>query len=104
MSFGLWSMKKITGARFLHDIWPGEPGHLTEPIIAVDDSTVLHSSISNDEFLSAIKESYAFFSTLSTFHKVLIARMYAKQPLFSLGCLKCSDFQSFCLFNLIQKF
>lgn len=61
MSFGLWPMKKITGARFLHDIWPGEPGHLTEPIIAVDDSTILHSSISNDEFFICNKRKWCIF-------------------------------------------
>lgn len=73
MSFGFWPMKKVTGARLLHDIWPGEPGHLTEAIIAVDDSTILHSGISYDEFFICSKRKWCIFSTPSTFHKVLIA-------------------------------
>lgn len=46
-------------------------------------------------FLSAIKESDAFFSTLSTFLIELIAGMNAEQPFFSWECLKYRYFQSF---------
>lgn len=55
-------------------------------------------------FLSAIKESDAFFSTLSTFLIGLIAGMNAEQPFFSWECLKYRDFQSFTEDNLIHSF
>lgn len=61
---GLWSVKEVTSAWLLHDIWPGESGHLTEPIIAVDDSTVLNSSISNDEFFICKQKDVMHFSVI----------------------------------------
>lgn len=51
MPVGELTMQEVTGAWPLHDIWPGEACHLTEAIITVDNSTVLHPGIGYDEFL-----------------------------------------------------
>lgn len=51
MPVGELAVQEVTGARLLHDIWPGEAGHLAEAVITVDDSTVLHPGIGYDEFL-----------------------------------------------------
>lgn len=48
---GELAVQEVTGARLLHDIWPGEAGHLAEAVVAVDDSAVLHPGIGYDEFL-----------------------------------------------------
>lgn len=44
------SMKEVTGAGPLHDIWPGEACHLTEAIVAVDYSTIFHPGIGYYKF------------------------------------------------------
>lgn len=48
---GELAVQEVTSARLLHDVWPGEAGHLAEAIVAVDNSTVLHPGIGYDEFL-----------------------------------------------------
>lgn len=48
---GELAVQEVTGARLLHDIWPGEAGHLAEAIVTVDDSAVLHPGIGYDELL-----------------------------------------------------
>lgn len=68
MPLGLRPMEKVAGARLLHDIWPGEPSHLAEPVIAVDDGTVLHSSICNDKFFICNKKRVGHL--LDIFHRV----------------------------------
>ena len=70
MPLGLGPMEKVTGARLLHDIWPGETSHLTEPIVAVDDGTVLHSGICNDKFFICNKKTVCYH--LQSFLKILI--------------------------------
>lgn len=69
MPLGLRPVEKVAGARLLHDIWPGETSHLTEPVIAVDDGTVLHSGICNDKFFICDKKRVRHL--LRIFHKVL---------------------------------
>lgn len=51
MPVGELAVQEVTGARLLHDIWPGEAGHLAEAVVTVDDSAVLHPGIGYDEFL-----------------------------------------------------
>lgn len=48
---GELAVEEVTSARLLHDVRPGEARHLTEAIITVDDSAVLHTGIGYDEFL-----------------------------------------------------
>lgn len=50
MAAGELAMQEVTSARLLHNIRPGEARHLTEAIITVDNSTVLHPGIGYDEF------------------------------------------------------
>lgn len=51
MPFGGPSVEKVTGAGLLHNVWSGETSHLAKAIVAVDNCTVLDSSIGNYEFL-----------------------------------------------------
>lgn len=48
---GELAVQEVTGARLLHDVWPGEARHLAEAVITVDNRTVLHPGIGYDEFL-----------------------------------------------------
>lgn len=50
MSAGELAMEEVTRAGLLHHIRPREACHLTEAIITVDNSAVLHPSIGYDEF------------------------------------------------------
>lgn len=51
MAAGELAVQEVTGTWPLHDIRPGEASHLTETVIAVDDSAVLHTGIGYDELL-----------------------------------------------------
>lgn len=48
---GALAVQEVAGARLLHDVRPGEARHLAEAVVAVDDGTVLHAGISDDELL-----------------------------------------------------
>ena len=41
--------QELTGAGLLHDFCPAEAKHLAEALIAVDDATVLHLSVGDQE-------------------------------------------------------
>lgn len=51
MPVGELAVQEVTSARLLHDVRPGEARHLTEAVITVDNSAVLHAGIGYDEFL-----------------------------------------------------
>ena len=44
------TVQEVTGARLLHDVRSGEARHLAEAVVAVDDCTVLHPGIGDQEF------------------------------------------------------
>lgn len=67
MPLGLRPMEEVAGARLLHNIWPGEPSHLAEPVIAVDDGTILYSGICNDKFFICNKKRVGHL--LDIFHR-----------------------------------
>lgn len=46
---GAWSCQEMTCARLLHDLCPREAKHLAEALVAVDDATVFHLCVSNQE-------------------------------------------------------
>ena len=51
MPVGELAVQEVASARLLHDVRPGEACHLTEAVITVDNSAVLHPGIGYDEFL-----------------------------------------------------
>lgn len=44
------AVEEVAGARLLHDVRPGEAGHLAEAVVAVDDGTVFHPGVGYYEF------------------------------------------------------
>lgn len=52
---GQLAVEEVAGAGLLHDVRSGEPRHLAEAIVTVDDCTVLHSGIGYDKFPVCMK-------------------------------------------------
>ena len=50
VAVGQLAVEEVTGHGPLHDVRPGEAGHLTEAIVAIDDRTVLHPGVGYHEF------------------------------------------------------